>query len=189
MTETDVEWQQLQQVWNEPDRATDARVAALRRAVDGQARLLRWTLASEIALTLVALASLVWVWSRAPGPRTAVVIAAALVHTAIIWGFALRNRRGHWNPVAETLRDAVQVRQAHYRRRLAAYRFVTWLSAVESILLLLVLAMTRTTRWPIVFTLLWLGGAVLWTIWDGRRLRRELEALDRFAAEFETDNG
>ena len=39
--------------------------------------------------------------------------------------------------------------------------------------------------WPILFSLAFLGGAVLWTIWDGKRLRRELEALDRFAAEFE----
>lgn len=29
MTETDVEWQQLQQVWNAPDRESEARVAMI----------------------------------------------------------------------------------------------------------------------------------------------------------------
>lgn len=185
MTETDVEWQQLRQVWNEPDPGTDARIAALHRAVSGQARVLRLTLAAEIVLTIAAFASLAWVWSKAPGPRTAVIIAATLLHTAIIWGYAVWNRSGHWKPVADTIRDAVRVRQAHYRRRLAVYRFVIWLSLVEGILLTLVLVVARVKQWPVFLTLLFLTGAVLWTIVDGRRLRRELEALDRFAAEFE----
>ncbi len=188
MTETDVEWQQLQQVWNQPDRATDARVAALHRAVSGQARMLRLALAAELVLTIAAVAWLAFVWSRVPSPRTAVIIAAALVHSAVIWGYALWNRRGHWKPVADTLRDAVRVRRAHYRRRLAAYRFVTWLAAIEGALLVLVLVMTDLTPWPILFSLAFLGAAVLWTIWDNARLRRELEALDRFAAEFEEES-
>jgi Ca2+/Na+ antiporter len=187
MTETDVEWKQLQQVWNEPDRETDARVAALHRAVSGQALRLRLALVSELLLTLVAVISLVWTWQRVPGTRTAIIIAAALIHTAVIWAYAIWNRSGHWKPVADTLRDAVRVRQSHYRRRLAAYRFVTWLAAVEGALLVLVLAMTNLTPWPIVFALVYLGAAVLWTIWDGKRLRRELDALDRFATEFETE--
>ena len=187
MTETDVEWQQLQQVWNEPDRDTDARVAALHRAVSGQARRLRLVLVSELLLTVIAGWSLVWTWQRVPGTRTGVIIAAALIHTAVIWGYALWNRSGHWNPVADTLRDAVRVRRAHFRRRLAAYRFVTWLAAVEVALLALVLVITDVTPWPILFSIAYLGGAVLWTIWDGERLRRELDALDRFAAEFERE--
>ena len=185
MTETDVEWQQLERVWNEPDPGTDARVAALHRAVGGQARRLRLVLAAELALTIVAVVSLAWVWSRVPGPRTALIIAAALAHTAVIWGFAIRNRRGHWKPVADTLRDAVRVRRAHYRRRLAVFRFVTWLAAIEGTLLVLVLVITDVKPLPILFSLAWLGGAVLWTVWDGKRVRRELEALDRFAVEFE----
>jgi Ca2+/Na+ antiporter len=185
MTETDVEWQQLQRVWNEPDQGTDARVAALHRAVRGQARMLRLAVAGEIALTVVAILTLASVWARVPGPRTAAIIAAALVHTTVIWGYAIWNRSGHWKPVADTLRQAVSVRRAHYRRRLATYRFVLWLSAIEGALLALVLVMTRPNPIPILLTLLFLAGAVAWTIWDGKRLRRELEALDRFAAEFE----
>jgi hypothetical protein len=185
MTETDVEWQQLRQVWNEPDPGADARIAALHRAVSGQARVLRLTLAAEIVLTIAAFASLAWVWSRAPGPRTAVIIAATLLHTAVIWGYAVWNRSGHWKPVADTLRDAVRVRRAHYRRRLATYQFVLWLSAIEGMLLAFVLVMTSLNPVPILLTLLFLAGAVGWTVWDGKRLRRELESLDQFAAEFE----
>jgi hypothetical protein len=185
MTGTDIEWQQLQLVWNEPDRDTDARVAALHRAVGGQALRLRLTLAAEIALTVVSLVTLVLVWRRVPGTRTALIIAAALVHTAVIWAYAVWNRRGQWNPVAVTLRDAVRVRRAHYRRRLAAYRFVVWLAAIEGFLLLVLLALPDIKRWTILFTLLFLAGAVGWTVFDTRRLRRELDALDEFAREIE----
>jgi len=187
MTDTDVEWQKLQQVWNEPDRETDARVAALQRAVSGQAAMLRLTVAAEVLLTVVALVGMILVWRRVPGTRSALIIAGALIHTAIIWAYALRNRRGHWKPVADTLRDAVRVRRAHYRRRLAAYRFVTGLAIIEAVLLVVILVMLRLNPWPILFTLAFLGGAVLWTVIDGNRLRRELGALDRFAVEFERE--
>ena len=91
----------------------------------GQARRLRLVLAAELAAHRgCRWSSLVWVWQRVPGTRTGVIIAAALIHTAVIWGYALWNRSGHWKPVADTLRDAVRVRRAHFRRRLAAYRFV-----------------------------------------------------------------
>ena len=76
MTQTDVELQQLREVWNQPDRESDARVAALHRAVAGQALRLRLTLAAEIALTVVSLVTLYVVWHRVPSTRTAVIIAA-----------------------------------------------------------------------------------------------------------------
>ena len=185
MTQTDLELQQLREVWNQPDRESDARVAALHRAVAGQAVRLRLTLAAEIALTLISLVTLYVVWQRVPSTRTAVIIAATLLHTAVIWAYAVWNRRGQWNPVAVTLRDAVQVRRAHYRRRLAAYRFVVGLAAIEGALLLLLLFLPYLTRWPIAFTLLFLAGAVGWTLFDSARLRRELGALDEFASEIE----
>lgn len=185
MTGIDLEWQRLQQVWNEPDSGTDARVAALHRAVAGQAIRLRLTLAAEIALTVVSLVTLYVVWHRVPSTRTAVIIAATLMHTAVIWAYAVWNRRGQWNPVAVTLRDAVQVRRAHYRRRLAAYRFVVWLAAVEGAVLVVLLLLPDLTRWPITFTLLFLACAVGWTMFDSRRLTRELGALDEFAREIE----
>lgn len=185
MTQTDVELQQLRDLWNQPDRDSDARVAALHRAVTGQAIRLRLTLAAEIALTVVSLVTLYLVWRRQPGTRTMLIIAAALVHTAVIWAYAVWNRRGQWNPVAVTLRDAVMVRRAHYRRRLAAYRFVVWLAAVEGLLLLVLLALPDIKRWPILFTLLFLAGAVAWTVFDSGRLHRELGALDEFAREIE----
>jgi hypothetical protein len=185
MTQTDIELQQLRDVWNQPDRESDARVAALHRAVAGQALRLRLTLAAEIALTVVALVSLYLVWRRVPGGRTGLISAAALIHTAVIWGYAVWNRRGHWNPVAVTLRDAVRVRSSHYRRRLAANRFVVWLAGIEGALLVLLLLLTDLIRWPIVLVLVFLAGMVAWTIIDGGRLRRELGALDEFAREIE----
>ena len=185
MTQTDVELQQLREVWNAPDRESDARVAALHRAVAGQALRLRLTLAGEIALTVVSLVTLYVVWQRVPSTRTAVIIAATLIHTAVIWAYAVWNRRGQWNPVAVTLRDAVQVRRAHYRRRLAAYRFVVWLAAIEGTLLILLLLLPDIVRWPILFTLLFLASAVGWTVFDSGRLRRELSTLDEFSREIE----
>jgi hypothetical protein len=185
MTQTDVELQQLREVWNQPDRESDARVAALHRAVAGQALRLRLTLAGEIALTAVSLVYLYLVWRRVPGTRAALIIAAALIHTAVIWAYAVWNRRGQWNPVAVTLRDAVRVRRSHYRRRLAAYRFVLWLAAIEGSLLILLLLLTDLIRWPIVFVLVFLASTVAWTMIDGSRLRRELGALDEFAQEIE----
>jgi hypothetical protein len=185
MTQTDVELQQLREVWNEPDPGSNARVATLHRAVAGQALRLRLTLAGEIVLTVASLVTLFIVWRRVPGTRTAIIIAATLIHTAGIGAPGVCHRRGQWNPVAVTLRDAVMVRRAHYRRRLAAYRFVVWLAAIESILLLVLLALPDITRWPILFTLLFLAVAVAWTVFDSGRLRRELGALDEFAREIE----
>ena len=185
MTQTDVELQQLREVWNAPDRESDGRIAALHRAVAGQALRLRLTLAGEIALTVVSLVTLFVVWRRVPSTRTALIIAATLIHTAVIWAYAVWNRRGQWNPVAVTVRDAVRVRRAHYRRRLAAYRFVVWLAAVEGALLVMLLLLPDLIRWPIVFTLCFLAGAVGWTVFDGNRLRRELRALDAFADDIE----
>jgi len=187
MTDTDIEWTELQEVWNSPDRASDARVAALHQAVRDQAYRLKVVLAFELLLTLAALAFMIYVWQKAPGPRSAVIIGFSLLHTAVIWAYAMWNRSGHWKPVAETVRDAVRVRRSHYRRRLSAYRFVTWLSAVEGALLVAVLVFAEMTPLPIVFALVWLALAVLWTVWDGGRIHRELDALDRFAQEFETE--
>lgn len=185
MTQTDVELQHLREVWNAPDRESDVRVAALHRAVASQAVRLRMTLAAEIALTVISLVWIVYVSRKYPGTRTTVIIAAALLHTAVIWAYAVWNRRGQWNPVAATLRDAVKVRRAHYRRRLAAYRFVAWLAAVEGTLLVLLLLLTSLQRAPIVFVLLYLAGAVAWMMFDGNRLARELGALDEFASDIE----
>ena len=185
MTQPDVELQQLREVWNAPDRESDGRIAALHRAVAGQALRLRLTLAGEIALTVVSLVTLVVVWRRVPSTRTALIIAATLIHTAVIWAYAVWNRRGQWNPVAVTVRDAVRVRRAHYRRRLAAYRFVVWLAAVEGTLLVLLLLLPDIAAAPVVFTLLFLAGAVAWTMFDSTRLTRELRTLDEFAREVE----
>src|SRR5262245_53890138 len=160
MTQTDVELQQLRQVWNQPDRESDIRIAALNRAVAGQALRLRLTLAGEIALTVASLVYLYLVWRRVPGTRAALITAAALIHTAVIWGYAVWNRWGHWNPVAITLRDAVRVRRSHYRRRLAAYRFVVWLAAIEGTLLILLLLLTDLIQWPIVLVLGFLAATV-----------------------------
>jgi hypothetical protein len=185
MTQTDVELQQLREVWNQPDPGSEARVAALHRAVAGQAFRLRLTLAGEIALTIVSLVTMFLVWRRVPGIRTNLIIGATLLHTAVIWAYAVWNRRGQWNPVAVTLRDAVRVRRAHYRRRLAAYRFVVWLAAVEAALLGLLLVLTDVYKPPIVFVLLFLAGTVGWTMYDRERLARELSALDEFATEID----
>lgn len=186
MTQADVEWEVLQEVWNAPDPAADTRVAALRLAVRRQVTRLRLALVGEVALTLAVFVSLALVWRRAPGVRTAVIIAAALVHTAVIWAFAIRNRRGHWHPRADTVRDAVEARQTHCRRRLASHRFVTGLSAIEGALMALVLAVSDTARLPILLSMAFLAGAVLWAAWDGARLRRELTALDAFNRELDS---
>jgi len=47
----------------------------------------------------------------------------------------------------------------------------------------LVLVMSNAARLPVLFAMAFLGGAVLWTRWDGVRLRRELAALDAFSVE------
>ena len=185
MTQTDVELEQLREVWNQPDCESDARVAALHRAVAGQATRLRLTLAAEVALTVVSLVYLFIVWRRVPGTRAALITAAALIHTAVVWAYAVWNRWGQWNPVAVTLRDAVRVRRSHYRRRLAAYRFVVWLAGIEGTLLVLLLLLTDLIQWPIVLVLGFLAATVAWTMIDGGRLRRELRALDEFAREIE----
>lgn len=188
----DLEWQQWARTWGTVGE--DAPARWVRRMVERQSRLMRWVVGVEVVVTVVVLVATAWTVRNLPPLSAGTILGVAILHSAVIWGFTLRNRAGIWSPLGATMRDYLVLARERCRRERRAARFTLWLLAVEGILLTVwVLVRDTAVRRPPPFALWWVPsavvvvGAVIWPVWVDRRAHGRLERLDRAADQLGVD--
>lgn len=160
----------------------------LKRKVERQSRLMRWMVMLEVLVTVViggGYTALAW---REPSPEMIVLAAGVWILFAIVWTFAVMNRRGTWNPEQATTAAFIDLSLRRCRRRLSAAWFGVCFYAVEMALILTWIYHHNSRRGPVgvaaflsshtaigvwIFTLLLLA----WLVWYRRRRLAELEYL------------
>ena len=180
---SDREWSRLADTWREvADHGAERWIRAL---VVRQTRFLRVTVAFEIMVTIVLLSPVVLAVARNPTSEMIGWGIAAFAHSALVWGFTLRNRAGIWRPLGESTREYLALARERARRHRLAARFVIALVAVESAALAVWLAVRDQ---PVTVRSLLLPGLVLvgafgWGIWGLMTGASRIAELDRLSAE------
>ena len=176
---SDREWSHLAETWREvADHGAERWIRAL---VVRQTRLLRWLVAAEVGVTIVFLTPVVVAVARNPTSEMIWWGVAVLVHSALVWGFTLKNRAGVWRPFGESTREYLALAQERARRDRLSARFAIGLVVVESIALGIWLAVrTRpVTVWSLVLPGLVLGGVFAWGVSRLVRFAGHFEELER----------
>lgn len=190
----DLQWQQWTRTWETV--GDDAPARWVRRTVERQSRQMRWIVGFEVVVTAVVLLATAWTVRNLTPLAAGAILGVALLHSAVIWGFTLRNRAGVWSPLGQTMRDYLVLARERCGRERRAARFTLWLLAVEGVLLAVwLLVRDPAVRRPPPFALWWVpsavvvAGAVIWAIWVDRRARRRLVRLDHAAVQLGVDGG
>jgi hypothetical protein len=179
------EWEVLGAEWRaeSPRPERGAAVEALRRRVRAHGVRQRLLLASEIALSIASLAAVRWFLGM-PGGRGVLSAAWTVVMLAVVWSFAIWNRRGSWRPLGESTSEYLRLSHLRMRAGRRTVRFVRIVLGL-SVAAYLPWFAVRLSRgaihggewfWWAMFgayatVYLW------WCGWYARRLDREVEAL------------
>lgn len=184
------EWNVLMEDWRAGQvEVPQVSVSDLRRRVRRQSLRLILTTAMEALLTLSLLAFSVYTLIRHSGPVILIWAVAVWVFLLVAWSFALWNRRGIWQPQAQTTRTLVELLYERCLRKLLTVRFCVYLMVAEVAFLIpwgwwqfrsdpQALTSHRSTyllAWGL--TALFLFGCILWVIWVRRRTFKDLERL------------
>jgi hypothetical protein len=137
---------------------------------------------SEIVVTVGVLGMLAAVVAA---ERTAVAVwlsAAAVVHSALVWGFSIWNRWGIWRPLGESTRQYLALAMERCVRQRRSAWFVISLVSVEAVLAAWFLS-NRTSEPSVrvpgwwVAPLMVIVGALSWAVWAVRRANQTLARL------------
>jgi hypothetical protein len=186
-TTSDREWSNLSTAWQGTDDPGTERL--MRASVIRRGRLMRVVLGSEVAVTVGVLTWVGYVVSARP---TATMIGwgvAALLHSALVWGFALWNRRGMWAPLGESTRDYLALALERASRDRRAAQFVIWLVALEVLAVATFLVLSHrpvSGGWWLVPAAV-VVSALGWAILRVLRSERELDGLRSVARELGFD--
>jgi hypothetical protein len=145
----------------------------------------------EVLLTLAVFAGVAVGIGGPSDKRTSIAWALATIHTAVVWGFVIWNRRGLWQPNAVDTGAYLALARRRALRRLDTARFTIGLVYAEATVGALVLAMlpgsfaTAIGRywWPATFGVVFGVTVALAAGRLRRTARRELEWVDRLEAE------
>jgi hypothetical protein len=128
----------------------------------------------------------------AGNPRPVILAWAAAVWLFVFaaWGFSLWNRRGIWQPAGRTTEAFVALARERCLRKLRTVRFARWLIAAE-VFFLIPWGWWEYVSDPVTFArhleaylfrygliAFFILAAGAWSVWYGRRARRELAALE-----------
>jgi hypothetical protein len=137
---------------------------------------------AEIAISAVALLGSWLVRAR----LGATGLAAVLGYVAMIWGFALWNRRGTWRPEQETVEGFMRLHRLRCERGILTTRFVLAIVAVQAAVSVGWIAVVFARAGGLLPGLLarlgiplGVGAAyAIWAIWYRQVIRRRLERLE-----------
>jgi hypothetical protein len=186
-TTSDREWSDLSLAWQRTDDPGTERL--MRAAVIRRGRLMRIVLGSEVLVTVAVLG---WVGYVVAARPTATMIGwgiAALLHSVLVWAFALWNRRGIWAPLGESTRDYLAVAFERASRDRRAAQFVVWLVTLEVVAIATFVALRHRPvsggSWLVPAAVV--VSALGWAIFRLLRSDRELAALRSVARELGFD--
>jgi hypothetical protein len=179
------EWEALGAEWRSaaPRLESGAAVEALGRRVRAHGRRQLLLLASEIVMSIGALAAVRWYWNQSDG-RGVVTAISIVVMLAVVWSFAIWNRRGSWRPLGESTSEYVRLSRVRVRAGRRTVGFVRIVLALGVVVYVPWFAL-RLNR-GVVHGAEWWSWAIFvgyaaaylwWCSWYSRRLDRELEAL------------
>jgi hypothetical protein len=190
---SDSDWTTLATDWQAQAEAPSLSVALLLRR-ERRRRLLMALL--MIAEALISVAALVWslVAVRSMPPTAgAMVVLAVVLYIAMVWGFALWNRRGTWHPLTQTIEGFLGVSLLRCRRGLLSARFAFVVASIQLGVTLFWLtgALLRSPppadRSRLLLALgpsLAIGlGFLVWAAWYRRLMGRKLVWLEQQSAE------
>lgn len=185
MTEREeLAWREWEAAWRS-DHPAEPTFEEIRRSVDRQTRSMRLTLGGEVVATLAMLGLAAWVLLEEPGPARLGWGIAAVLHTAVVWGFVLWNRRGIWSPLGESVIDYLAIARTRLERRRRTAAFVIGLVAVEVVALAAWAAASGRAAETGGLARLWswlpaavvTGIAIVWAVWQRRADEVQLEVL------------
>ena len=152
---------------------------SLRQIVERASRRMRRVVVLEVLVTVVMLGLTVVAvtWEI----RDRVWLLLALLHSAVVWAFALWNRRGTWVPLGVSTRDYLALAIVRCRRGIRSARFAAILVAVELAAVAVFLVRAGRPRGVVTLALIvvatWLGAGA-YEAHTRRRLARWLGRVD-----------
>lgn len=187
MTGAHDEWRAWSADWRNAHAPQVVDEPALRRHVEAYRRRMILVIGVEVLITVAGLAGTALAVSTLSYPASAAWATASLLFIAIVWTFALWNRRGTWRPVADTTDAFVELSYLRYVRQLRSVRFVLVVVGATAAGLLawiswrlaqrpVVIPATELVRRVAVPSLI-LVSYVVWAVWYRRRAQRHLAEL------------
>jgi hypothetical protein len=176
MTSSESEWESIGKLWRSAPVEVDA--APLRRIVRAHRRRLVLTTVGEAAMVIAAALLSVFVVRDGVAAWEIVWLATLWVFVAVAIVYAIRNRRGTWSTLGDSVADYVALTRLRAARQRQMVRFMCGFFVVEAI------AVTAQLWWYDRFTLfaaLLLGtsgvavGVWCWIVL--RRVKREMEIV------------
>lgn len=144
---------------------------------------------TEAAISIAAIGVTVLAMRRMDPGNGAVFLAGILLYIAVVWTFAVWNRRGTWRPLTETVEGFVAVSVLRCRRGLRSVTFALTVVLAQALLTagwVVVLAVQNgpagfSRAMPILTATLSIGPIYLiWAIWYRRLMLRRLAWLERW---------
>ncbi len=185
-------WQELGRTWRVGPGIDPA---GIRRLTDRQTRLMQLMVLAEILVTVVTIGVVWWVLRAERGVVVLGWAVAAGLHTAVVWAFALWNRRGIWRPLGESTAAYLRLAQERLRRQRRSAEFALGLVAIEAGALVVWLGLDSTPgraprsiwSWlpPALVTASAIGGAA----WFRARAVRRLVRLAALESQLLRDGG
>jgi hypothetical protein len=179
-----------QEDWSGLARQWQARSEPIALPIDGLLRRerFRWIgmallIGFEVALSVGALAVSWWARGRL-GPIGLTVVA---LYIALIWGFAVWNRRGTWRPDTRTVEAFVRLYRLRCERGLRSTRFALVVVMLQAMVTLAAAATLLIRQAPNALprALVMLGtsaavsaGFLVWAVWYRRLITARLERLE-----------
>jgi hypothetical protein len=197
MTVEHEDWDSLSADWRrqhpeQPVTGTEA-IERLRRRVHRHNRNQWMALAGEIALTLYFLVQ-AWSALAEPGGRGIVPAVATIAMIALVWTFAISNRRGIWRPLGETTSEYLRLSHARAQAGRRSIRFVRRVMVAALVcyvpwfaLRLRDGAVSGTEWWRWAFLGGYTAGFLWWCAWRSRRVDAELALLRDVERELEEE--
>jgi len=171
-------WTELAELWQRLPADTPT-PGEPRASVERDTRRLRRIVWCEVGVVVVTGLWLARGLQSLPSSERAWWLAAAVIHVAVVVGFATWNRSGVFAPLGESTRDYLALARLRLTRSLRSARFVVGMIAAESLALVFGLARRPGGLDPMVAAsaalamVVTLAGA----LWYRARVRRQLERL------------
>jgi hypothetical protein len=181
-------WDDLAATWRGLDAGAGT-ARQLRARIDRDTRRLRWRRGAEVLVTAVVVGAFLPRVADLPAGERGWWVALVAAHVALVWGFAVWNRRGLWAPLGAATTDYLRLARLRLVRTRRAAGFVAGLIGVEAGLVLGLLALReRPVSGAAVAILAAFVLVAAAAAWYRARLRHDLARLESQWAALETDD-
>jgi len=160
----------------------------LKRKVERQSRAMLWMLLLEVLVTIVIGGGCTALAVRESSREMIILAVGVWILIAIVWAFAMVNRRGTWSPEQSTTSAFIDLSLRRCRRRLTAAWFSVGFYSVEMAFCLTWIYQHNSRQVPVTLVEFLLSGShpvvwlitlgfLGWLVWYRKRRLAELEYL------------